>query len=317
MRYGNSPCYTACMDITRNKTLGLYRPRYLTGLTACVGLGLVAGLMFLTIFTPHQQSNGQRVYSAIAAQTALAPYRTRVLLPMLFTGLAGGNLSAYARIFTLFHFTAFPVLFLMLYQWLRRFASDTRVLIVLAGLCLYMPVSLKSWGGVGAWSVVEAICLTTMLINIKRTRLVYLITIVACLNRPASAVFLPIVYVLYQGGTHKRQGITLFGLWVLMYGTLILIQGQATHCFGVRWWQVSLERNLGTFLRDGIVANILFLPFWLLALVGYGRASARVKWLAMVLPLYLVVFVITCTWYETRVLLTMYPVIGALAVRAL
>lgn len=54
--------------------------------------------------------------------------------------------------------------------------------------------------------------------------------------------------------------------------------------------------------------------FGVLAVIGWRRTTPRMRRITAAIVPYLILYLVSQAWYETRVLLTVYPLMGALAV---
>jgi hypothetical protein len=245
-------------------------------------------------------------YGQIIDLKAGVPYQQRVLLPLI---LHWRNESAFVGQVALLHFTAFPLWFVGLWIWLKRFGRYGLAVTLLS--VVYIFLGLQSWGAVNAWTVVEIVCMVWLLVLVDHDLAAYGLMALATVNRPFTGALLVLAYLLYH---RDSRGIAAVLAWTGIYTGLLIV-------FPSNGWTMGepigkhLERNTNTFLWQGIGNSACLLPLFGLAAVGWRRATTRLKLLVLVVPPYLLVLAFMATWYESpRLVLTVYPLLGALVV---
>jgi hypothetical protein len=271
-----------------------------------LSVGLVTAYLWLSALSPARVDGAMQVYARIIEGHAGVPYQQRVLLPLL---LDWRNEGMFIWQVALLHFVAFPLWFVGLWRWLRRFGRYGLAVTIFSAL--YIVLGLQSWGAVNAWTAVEIVCAVWLLVLIDHDVTAFALIAIATVNRPFSGALLALTYAVYH---RDSRGIAALLAWTGIYTGLLII-------FPANGWTMGepigrhIERNTDTFLWQGICNSLCLLPLLGLAAVGWRSATTRLKLLTLVVPPYLIVLAFMATWYESpRLILTAYPLLGALMV---
>ena len=273
-----------------------------------VMVGLLAACLWAGAQSQVGIEAGFNTYHRILDGNAGVPYQQRVLLPVLMMSWQPA-IETFAAGVIGFHFIIFPLWFVGLWLWLKRFGDQALAVTILSGL--FIVLGFQGWGAVSTWTAVEIVAMVWLLVLIDRDITCLGIIVLATLNRPFTAGVLVLVYVLYHG--KQARSMTVLLVWLVTYvGLLILLPAN-------RWTMGdpigrNLERNTGTFLNQGILNNVMWLMVWVIAIRGWRRATRKLRVLSLAIVPYLLACAVSATWYEVRLLLTVYPLAGALMV---
>lgn len=116
----------------------------------------------------------------------------------------------------------------------------------------------------------------------------------AATNRETSLV-LVFCYLAYYP-TRWRQAAFLALVWGTVTLAIHVGQGSAEHMLGLMG---TFQYNLNT-LPDALFTNVLLIPLWIAAGIGYRRATGVLKRLAWVALLYMAAIVIGGAWSEMQ-----------------
>jgi hypothetical protein len=61
---------------------------------------------------------------------------------------------------------------------------------------------------------------------------------------------------------------------------------------------------------------LFFAGFWILIIYGYSKAPDFIKTVAWGIPIYLIAYFVFMLWYETRILMSLYPALVPLGLSA-
>jgi hypothetical protein len=141
------------------------------------------------------------------------------------------------------------------------------------------------------------------------------------LNRE-TAVFIPALYWLtfVENSIHDNRlikdarvyfrGMIFILIWLGIFLGLRLWLGSAPHVVDPK--ETILLNLTAPNLIKTLIAGVLFLgPFWLFILPGFIHAPRFIRTTFFVIPFYLVPYLIWGYWYETRVLMALYPLLIA------
>lgn len=271
-----------------------------------VSIGLVTGYLWIDTLTPAAVEQGYNACLDIVYQVA-PNIRQRVLTPFLVLG--DGTLPTYITRTVVLHFIAFPLWYVGLWLWLRRFGRYGLAVTFVSGL--YIVLGFQAWGLMGAWSVIEMVCAVWLLVLIDRDTISLGVVAIATFNRPETAGVLALTYALYHGKQGKSY--TMLLTWgALCLGLMWLLPGQGSDVLGVI--QRNWIRNIEVWLLRGCTNMFLWGLFGVLAVIGWRRTTPRMRRITAAIVPYLILYLVSQAWYETRVLLTVYPLMGALAV---
>jgi hypothetical protein len=279
-----------------------------------------------------------RLHQQVLDGTSLGPYKYRKLVPWAAESIAApaqrvfgtSRETALQYTYLLYDFVALSLFLCTLYVLLGKWYRPRSALI--AGLfcgglasVAFRDHSFQPWSMIEAWFFCAALLASW---NGSYPALL-LLTIAASLNR-TTGIFVPVIYLLGSGelrtlGTRASlERWVRFGLLGLA-ATLVIVAIRAgqggSHGLSVMTLTARSTRSLrGLFelnLQElGTVAfnTLLFLGAgWLFALRGARRADPFIRRQAVLIPLYLAPIVLFGHWIEVRLLLSLYPVLLALA----
>lgn len=248
---------------------------------------------------------------AILNHTAQAPYQYRILLPYLTSIVASPtNHGAWFTAALIIHMLSFAVIYPTLYTWLRRWGSDTTALRGVFLMVLILSFAFFHQYPMSPNSPVELALICLTLVSSQRYGLVVVMVIIASLNRE-TGVMLVAIYALLTLPDYRQQGyylrVGLLGaIWIIITTGLHLTLGAAPHVLGL---EGTLRYNLED-IQAGLIVNVVLLPLWILAVIGYRNAPMILKrfgWLAIA---YLFTAVVGGLWAEmARLSLPVIPLI--------
>ncbi|MFI5370371.1 MAG: hypothetical protein ACHQ52_02360 [Candidatus Eisenbacteria bacterium] len=262
--------------------------------------------------------------------TAVAPYRYRILVPLMCEALVRllSTVLTLKQSFLLAYavYDAAAILFLLivLFAWFRALFSREQSLLGVLFVVAVMPMALRGHY-YQPWSLLEPGLFTASLLSIYRRRywLLALITAVATLNRE-TGIFIPLAFLLSNvdiGSSRRdrapgvRQWPALCAgyvlLWAFVYGALRVMRGETPHMYGLGeiWAANTAKHNL----VNTPLHIILFLgAFWAFAAMGYRHAPAFLKRVTWVVPPYVITSAMFGMWWEVRLLMPLYPILVGL-----
>jgi hypothetical protein len=267
------------------------------------------------------------LHERIIQGTAPSPYQYRVLVPFtteiirqLF--LAGGMNAndAFRFSYALYNFLAVFFSLFASYIYFRCWFRYEHALIGCLFIAVIMPVNFR-YHTFQPWSLIEIgfFAFGLYAIYTEKWEALALTILFASLNRE-TAIFIPFILgvhfireglkkkALFSRNTRYLVMILGFaGIWLMVFFGLRLIFGNAPHVSDLA---DLFERNLQPLnLYRTSVALILFFGFyWFLILFGYLKAPDFVKVTIWIVPFYLVTYLVWGVWYETRVLMSLYPI---------
>ena len=130
-----------------------------------------------------------------------------------------------------------------------------------------------------------------------------LLVAIAALNRE-TAIVLVLAYVAFSPGRWKRWGILAL-IYAGITAGLHIGLGAAPHVLG---FAGTLEYNLSTF-SNALFVNLMILPLWILAALGYRRAPTLLKRLCWIALLYGGSVIVAAAWEESRLMMIMFPLV--------
>lgn len=282
--------------------------------------------------SPKQRSRLE-LHNQIIAGTAPSPYQYRVLVPFatqivqsIFAFLSPER--AFLITYFLYDFFAISFSLIAVFLYLNIWFTNEQALIGTLLMAAVMPVNFY-YHYYQPWSLIETgfFALGLYLIFYSKFTSLAVLTFFAALNRE-TAVFIPLLYFLtvvrnylkkvttYQSFTKQLlQGTLLMFIWFGIFFGLRILFGPTEHIVDMN---ELLHRNLATnnFVKSAGLIFIFLGPFWFLTIRGYITAPDFIKTTAWILPLYLITIMLWGVWYETRVLMPMYPIFLSLGLCA-
>lgn len=268
------------------------------------------------------------LHDAIIEGNAPSPYQYRVLVPFTtqiirktLGGLGQNSTDAFRYAYALYDFIAIAFSLFATYVYLRIWFRYEPALIGTLLLAILMPANFK-YHYFQPWSLIEIGFFALGLYAIHQRKKLTLISLVilATLNRE-TGIFIPMLYGLslafeylqdkssLKGNAHRwLLGLITLGISIGLLIGLRLIFGNLSHVVNL---SDLFYRNIQpTNLRRTAIAFSLFLgAFWLLIFFGFPKAPRFVKASLAILPFYLLTYLVWGAWYETRVLMPLYPVL--------
>jgi hypothetical protein len=263
----------------------------------------------------------------ILQRSAESPYRYRVLIPFCAEvpikafALFMRHFKAFLLTYALYDLGAIFALLLLIYLFLTQWFPREHALIGALFVAATMPLALR-FHHFQPWSFLEAalFSLALLLIYQKRHWLLWIVVLVAALNRE-TAVYIPLVFLFISidlMGIFKKQAridrgvLFLFALyfasWLLIFAGLRYVMGAAPHAFTIKTLWAQNIKPISLFRT--VVSNGLFLGFfWLFAALGFRHAPRFIQNAAFIVPIHFVLVVIYGVWYETRLLMSLYPIL--------
>jgi hypothetical protein len=269
----------------------------------------------------------EKLHNQILSSTAVAPYRYRVLAPLISEGIVRvaslviPHNWAFYLAYGVIDFVSIFLFLMTLYLYLREwFTWELTMLGVLATSAM-LPMALRDHY-FQPWSLLEVCLFTASLLAIRKDRKWILLglVILAALNRE-TAVFIPLAFLLantnlpafFRNRAHAdKKALLWFGAYLLTW--LVIFAG-------LRWVQSAAPslRTLGELLakntqpvnlaRTLVNWALILGPFWLFAALGWRKAPDFLKQVSWITPLYLATIAVWGVWYEVRLLLPLYPIL--------
>lgn len=210
-------------------------------------------------------------------------------------------------------------LFFFLKQWHDPLISLIGVLFCAS----LLPISMKNHY-FQPWSYIEAwfFCAALLAVHQKRYILIFLITIIASLNR-VTGIFIPFIYLLgaidfkQEAGKNKILALHIIKFLLMLIVAIIVVitirvtQGNADHIHSIYYlWEINTSRYN---LFIALIHIVLFAGAgWLFALKGIRYSNRFILQEMFLMPLYLFPIIIFGVWLEVRLLMPLYPIILSL-----
>lgn len=288
------------------------KPRYLI-------YGLLTAVLWLALGTYPDDPRWSWGGTIIFGET-LAPYPYRVLLPftMLFVV---SDFKSYLIAYTLFYVLSFASITILLEKWLRRWGTRQAARIGSLILLLYLPIIFSGgYYGYGHWAVLELLLILAALVYMERPKRLALIVVLACLNRPDTGWMVAALYGLWHldallKGSRQTWGKALGYALIapVVFIAMRALRGDAAHVTTVAQ---LFENNLMLWLGDSLIRNAAFLPLWIAAVLGVSHAPAPLKRLCLLIPPYVLMFLLFGRWAEVRLWLSLFPILLPVATYA-
>ena len=267
------------------------------------------------------------LHGQIVQGTAEAPYRYRVLAPLMGEALTRGLSAvlprdrAFLLAYALYDLAAILLLFEVLRRYLREWFSNEQALIGVLFAAATMPVALRDHY-FQPWSLLEAGLFTAGLLCIYRRRLWTLALIVGLASlTKETAVFIPLAFLFANvsvGGAGEsgrmpvRRAALLFvgycAIWAVVFFGLRAVLGGARPAITL---SETFSRNTtsAVTLRAIIRGGLLFGAFWIFAVAGFRRAPEFVRRVSIVALPYLAAIFVWGMWHEVRLLMPLYAIV--------
>ena len=260
--------------------------------------------------------------------TALSPYRYRVLAPLVIHAvtLPISRFVAYNRAFEvvsgLFYAGALLFLLVTLKRYLELWFQPVEALAGTLATAATLPIVLRQHIYT-PWSWLEPPLLLLGLVWIveRRTMPVVLLTIVATLNRE-TGVLIPVAWLIDALAARPRFGrettralASVGASLAIVLGLHLAIGPGPSAATLAHIWSVN---SSGYGFLKAIVNATLFLggAGWILAAYGFRRAPVFVRRLGWLAAVYVPVYLVGGIWYEVRLLMPLYPVLVPAALAA-
>jgi hypothetical protein len=269
-----------------------------------------------------QETRAQRIrfHNAIVQSTADAPFRYRVLVPLVLDPLIRASSqvmnhdAAFTRVYAAFYFIALWALLVLLFQYLRIWFPEREALIAILLVACTLPISLRQHY-YAPWSLLEPSFMTGGLLLIRRNAHAALLalTVVATLNRE-TGVLLPLAAIVH--GLHEPRmsrelprPVGILALAVIMVIGLRMMLGPASESTPLQSiWQINSSRE-GLLSAVGNVLLFAGVFGWPCAMLGVRRLPEFVRRQLWTAALYLPLYLVWGIWYEVRLLMPLYPVL--------
>lgn len=280
---------------------------------------IVAYLYFDRIDKPNYEARFA-LHAEILEGTAPSPYRYRVLIPLVAEGLFRVSRtfvdpkSAFLAAYGLLDLLCITALLILLYRYLRMWFDTTPALVAVLFVGGTMPVTFQDHY-FQPWSLLEPVLFTAGLMAVYFNRYLLLLglTLVAALNRE-TAIYIPLMYLVYRGFAEAQRGrrevLLLTGSCIIVLAGLRFFLGYASHVITFQEALITSVKKIGS----TIVNWVVFLGiFWLFVYRGVAYAPPFVRRMAWIVPLYVPAMLLGGIWYETRLLMPLYPFLVPLA----
>ncbi len=248
---------------------------------------------------------------AILNHTAQSPYQYRILAPYVMSLVASpSNHSAWFMTVLVVHLLSFALIYPILYTWLRRWGSERSAIVGLFVMALLLAFSFFHQYPLSPTSVIELTLICVTLVLWKRFWVIVVMVILASLNRE-TGVLLVAIYALLTVADYRQRGyyirvLVLGGLWALITAGLHITLGAAPHVLGLVG---TIQSNIED-LSSGLIVNVILLPLWIAAVIGYRRSPIALKCLGWLALAYLFTAAVGGLWAEmARLSLPAIPLI--------
>ncbi len=264
-------------------------------------LVLITSGNFLYSVLPSCNINREGCYAndqAILDHSADAPYRYRILAPYAMSLVSSPtNEGAWFMVALVIHAASFAVIYTALYKWLRRWGSDGSALAGLILMALLLAYAFHQYP-LSPNSIIELALICATLALSKRFWLVAAMVIFASLNRE-TGVLLVAIYALLNMADYRQRGFylrvaALAGIWSVITAVLHITLGTAPHVLGVTG---TLQANIDN-LPQALIINLILLPLWIIAVIGYRHSPIMLKRLGWLAGAYLVSALVGGLWGE-------------------
>ncbi|MBV9577721.1 MAG: hypothetical protein JO057_03925 [Chloroflexi bacterium] len=293
-------------------------------------LGLTLGALYFIAIDLQAPNYSFSQQQNVIQGTAGSPYRYRVLVPFVLSGLThvfaflGPPQTAYLGASLVYDCVALVFQLLMLYALFRQFFSPLHSLLGVSFIGGVTVLTL-AYFTYQPWSILEVAFFALGFVLAYRGRWAWVgvVVVLASVNRE-TGVFLPLALFLaslqdlrpfgmatLRRAARRRETYLSFAFLmvsVLIFGGLRLVRGSADP---VDELDNVIVRNIQ---RNNVIAAASAIPLvlgfgWLYAALGYRRAPRFLRGVARVLPFYLLAFAIWGWWREVRILTTLYPIL--------
>lgn len=275
-----------------------------------------------SLLVPRQDLRYE-MHRAIVDGAAPSPQRFRILVPWLLDPVirAGSSVidyqQAFRRVYFAFHFVALTALLAGIYASARLWFSRERALIgaLIVGTVLHLslmmgeywdfsPIPDRSW--FAPWSLLEPVFLSASLLlwHHRRFGLLVIVTAIAAVNSEASVV-LPLLVLLCER-QDRRYGLGLLATWLTITGFIHAAIG------GFVWPVLTIRENLAHLPSTAINLGLFLGPAMFLAIRGYAPAPQPARAAAIATLPIVIGVALYGYWWDTRVLLTLYPALTPL-----
>lgn len=302
---------------------GVWRTHWIALATTITLAFMVSWIYFQRVEQPDFQSR-LSLHNDIVSGHAPSPYNYRVLIPftaeaikLLLSHVTVNERVAFMLAYSLIDVLSTFGFLVMAFVFFSKFYSEKSSLLGVFVIGALMHIGLQDHA-YQPWSVLEALFFLVALLAIyeKKTRHLWLLVALASLNRE-TAILIPAAMFIHASQGFKvpdkadRVAIAAALLsWVLMYGLLRYLCGQAAHV-------LSLSAILYINTRPSSLARLAFNGFmvlgfwWLLFWKGLFSSSSFIKRSWLILIVYAPLVLIFGVWFEVRLLLPLYPLLVA------
>jgi hypothetical protein len=202
----------------------------------------------------------------IINHTALAPFRYRVLAPVLMSLVAKPDQhGAWFSAGLVVHVLAFVTIYAALYVRLRSEVGKAKALI---GLCVMAVMLMFAFNRyfLTPTSIIEVALLCLLLVTWRKSWVALALVTLASFNRE-TGLLLVAVYAVLVGKAGIKRSLSLLVVWAVITAGLHLALGAAPH---VQGFEGTLKINI-THLGHGLLINLVMLPIWVLAYISYRK----------------------------------------------
>jgi len=225
---------------------------------------------------------------------------------------------SFVASYLLYDFFGIAFFLTIFYRYLRSWFSREQALIGILITAVGIPVALRDHF-YQPWSILEAGLFTAALLTIYHQKYVAtgLIVLLAGLNRE-TGIFIPLIFVcvhwesIFTKKLFDRRIVlwacVFFFIWLTTFLGLRLLLGFTPHVLSLTDL-LTLNMQKTNLLKAMIHLGLFLGVLWVGVLGGYGRLPPFPKKAVRIIPFYLVVFLVWGVWYETRLLLPLYPVL--------
>lgn len=250
---------------------------------ALIIAGALCALYYAKLTVPVDAEFIAAMHNAIAEGVAESPYRYR-LLSVWFVELIRLGGMTVVEAYIIAHAVAFPAMLIACWRWFAAWMNPDRAASAAVGLAVYVPLGLLNWS-LSLYTALEvlsvaAACLLLVQTPTTRVRGAYTaLMLVSIMNRETGAL-LAVLWMFWHWGERRemRFGLALALAAVVEYLLIRRALGEMGHNYTVLNMWGLMWSEWGT---ETILYNLLIVPVWLGAAVGWRRAEARLRRLAV------------------------------------
>lgn len=289
-------------------------------------LSLTLSYLYYNEVILSEFSRSVELHSQIVNNEAYSPYQYRILVPNLLnlfivpiSSMVSYNF-AFKVISIIYFFSCVTIYLIIFYSFLSKFFDNFQSLFGIMIIGITIPLALRDHY-YQPWTILEALLILISMILIEKEKYIslILILILATLNRE-TAIFIPLLYffnkVFYFSISNKvfkieyksiSKFLGLIIVWIIIFfGLRMLLPTHTDNITLASVWEFNTSKY-GLF--KAFINISLFLGFlWIYLISGFKLAPDLIKKSSLIIPIYLIAFLLFGMWYEVRLLIILYPI---------